>query len=52
MYDLAQRLAREVQSRELLEKRCRVLATVFQSLKLADPGKDVVYCEVEKVGFC
>lgn len=52
MYDLAQRLSQELHTPSLLEKRCRTLSVVYETLKLADFGKDVIFCEVDEVIYC
>ncbi|KAI1722539.1 nucleoporin domain-containing protein [Ditylenchus destructor] len=47
LYEQTQRLKQEIQTRELLEKRCRVLATVYQTLGIAESGRDTINFDVD-----
>jgi peptidase E len=47
MYRLVQQLRREIHSRETLEKRCRVLAIVYQTMQVA-VSHEKQYIEVEE----
>ena len=49
LYDLATRLKNEVQNRDMLQRRCHILATVLQTMQIAEPGKDVLVYEDENV---
>lgn len=51
MHDLARRLKRLVQTREMLLRRCQLLATVFQTMQIVEDGSDadVLRYEVDDV---
>jgi len=48
MYRLAQQLRKEIHSRETLEKRCRVLAIVYQTMQVA-VSHEQQFIEVEEM---
>ncbi|KAI1700187.1 CBR-NPP-6 protein [Ditylenchus destructor] len=50
LYEQTQRLKQEIQTRELLEKRCRVLSTVDQTLGIAESGRDTINFDIDLVG--
>lgn len=48
-YNLSRRLKREVQNRELLQYRCRLLATILQTLQVADLDNNTLTYEMDEL---
>lgn len=45
MYELSLRLRREIQTRDLLQRRCNTLATVFQTMQIAEQCEETITYE-------
>lgn len=51
MYELSMRLRREIQNSNLLQKRCNVLATVYQTMQIVEQQNTEMVINVDMIEY-
>jgi hypothetical protein len=51
MYEFSMRLRREIQNSNLLQKRCNVLATVYQTMQIVEQQNTEMVINVDMIEY-